>query len=578
MWSKQQYKILLLLLNCSLLFASRLLYNTGTVTFLPSMPSQNRSKKTKTLSFITEIPLVVSVTDERVLLSRFEAGRQLYNACLSEAMRRLRLVKQSKLYQNAKKIKSNKKERAAAFALANKAYNYSEYDLHAFATIARRSWIGEHIDSNTAQKLATRAFNASQKVAFAITKKVRFKGKNQLDSLEGKANTTGIRWHQQSLVWGKLKLQPLLKGNDPVILHGLSSRIKYVRLVRRRLNNKTRYYAQLICEGQPFTKPKNQIGSGVVGLDMGPSTIAIVGETGAKLDLFAPELKSQEKQIRRLQRRMERSRRANNRENYHSDFVDSKGRKKKGAVKKGFKKWNNSEAYITARSAKANLERKLAAHRKSLHGRLAHEILRLGDTIKLEKLSYKALQKLFGKSVVKRAPGEFVSRLKRLAESAGATVVEFSTKTTKLSQTCHQCGSVKKKSLSTRVHKCNCGVLCQSRDVTCNVSTYSAFLARFVDNSLLQVDLANIAWSGAQAFLLAAWKQATEENNLRLGGQVPSSFGKFSESERVATKVSIPDTEILDVVLRNKESQGEVESELEPPRMDGMGWLQQWIV
>jgi len=398
--------------------------------------------------------------------------------------------------------------------------------------------------------LATRAFNASQKVAFGLAKKVRFKGKNQLDSLEGKANKTGIRWLNQALVWGKLNLQPSIKGNDPVILHGLSSRIKYVRLVRRRLNNKTRYYAQLICEGQPFTKPKNRIGSGVVGLDIGPSTIAIVGETEARLNLFALELKSQEKQIRRLQRRMERSRRANNSENYNRDFVDAKGSQKKGTIRKGSKKWNNSQTYIATRSAKANLERKLAAHRKSLHGRLVHEILKLGDTIKLEKLSYKAFQKLFGKSVVKRAPGEFVSRLKRLAQSAGATVVEFSTHTTKLSQTCHQCKAVKKKSLATRVHKCNCGILCQ-RDL------YSAFLASFVDDNLLQVELANIAKSGTEPFLMAARRQATEENNLRLGGIVPSSFGIFPESERVATKVSIPDAEILDVVPRNRESQEE---------------------
>lgn len=196
-----------------------------------------------------------------------------------------------------KRLKAKKKERSAAFALANKTYNYSEYDLHAFATIARRSWIGEDIDSNTAQKLATPAFNASQKVAFSLAKKVRFKGKNQLDSLEGKANTTGIRWLNQALVWGKLKLQPYIKGNEPVILHGRASRIKYVRIVRRRLNNKTRYYAQLICEGQPFTKPKNRIGYGVVGLDIGPSTIAMVGETEARLNLFAPELKSQEKPL-----------------------------------------------------------------------------------------------------------------------------------------------------------------------------------------------------------------------------------------------------------------------------------------
>jgi len=79
------------------------------------------SSKAKTLSFVTEIPLVVSATDERVLLSRFEDLWQLYNACYCEAMRRLKLVKQSKLYQSARKIKSNKKEKQKANALASAA-------------------------------------------------------------------------------------------------------------------------------------------------------------------------------------------------------------------------------------------------------------------------------------------------------------------------------------------------------------------------------------------------------------------------------------------------------------------------
>ncbi|MFB2982060.1 hypothetical protein [Microseira sp. BLCC-F43] len=110
------------------------------------MATKKASSQTKTLSFVTEIPLVVSATDERVLSSKFEDIWQLYNACLGEAMRRLNLVKQSKLYQSARKIKSNKKERQKSFADANAAYGYDEYSRHAFATIIRRSWIGENID------------------------------------------------------------------------------------------------------------------------------------------------------------------------------------------------------------------------------------------------------------------------------------------------------------------------------------------------------------------------------------------------------------------------------------------------
>ncbi|MFB2895924.1 hypothetical protein ACE1CI_23690 [Aerosakkonemataceae cyanobacterium BLCC-F50] len=282
----------------------------------------SKSIKTKTPTFIVEIPLVVSSKDVGVLSSRFEAGRQLYNACLGEAMRRLKLVKQSRKYLAAKKLKKGSKARTEAFQVANELHKYSEYDLHSFVTIIRNSWMGKHIDSTTAQKLATRAFKASQKVALGQGKKVRFKGKNQLDSLEGKTNKSGIRWVKETIIWGELKLKPYLTTYDPVITHGLNSPIKYVRLLRRRLNGKVFYYAQLVCEGKPFRKPKNQLGSGTVGLDIGPSTIAIVGDNSARLTLFAPELKFAEKEIRKLQRKMERSRRANNPPNYNSDFVN----------------------------------------------------------------------------------------------------------------------------------------------------------------------------------------------------------------------------------------------------------------
>ncbi len=58
------------------------------------------------------------------------------------------------------------------------------------------------------------------------------------------------------------------------------------------------------------------------------------------------------------------------------------------------------------------------------------------------KLSYRALQRQYGKSVSMRAPGRFVSALRRKAASAGGGVSEFSPVATRLSQVCHGCGSV----------------------------------------------------------------------------------------------------------------------------------------
>ena len=63
------------------------------------MPVRSRSADDlprHTPSFVCEVPLRVSRAQERTLLARLEATRQVYNACLGEARTRVRLVRQSK--------------------------------------------------------------------------------------------------------------------------------------------------------------------------------------------------------------------------------------------------------------------------------------------------------------------------------------------------------------------------------------------------------------------------------------------------------------------------------------------------
>jgi transposase len=375
----------------------------------------------------------------------------------------VRLIRQSRDFNKARSLKASNPHGKVLFKRARERYDFCEYALHSYSTQIRQSFVGDHIDSNTAQKLATRAYKAVEKVLLARSKKVRFKGINQMDSVEGKSNKSGIKWKGECVEWGGLQLRALITSHDPVILHGLNSKVKYVRLVRRKVSGRNRFYAQLVCEAKPFIKPKNTLGTGDVGIDVGPSTIAIVSDGEPHLKQFASELDFDAARVRRLQRKMDRSRRANNPDNFNPN----------GTVKKGCKRWNNSKTYLKTKSSKANLERKLTAHRKSLHGELVNVILRTGNVFKLEKLSYRAFQKLYGSSVGKRAPGMFVSHLKSKAERAGGQVIEIPTYSTKLSQTC-QCGRVKKKTLKERVHQCECGITAQ-RDL------YSAFLAKHIE-------------------------------------------------------------------------------------------------
>jgi len=453
-----------------------------------------------TPTFILELALEASAHDEVELNSRFEAARQLYNACLDEAKRRLELLRQSIEFQQARKMpktingKSNK-ERTEAFKALNVHFDFSEYDLHLYATKIRNSWISNHIDANTAQKIATRAFKAVQRVAFGFAKRVRFKGKNQLKSVEGKTNTTGIRYNQDTgyVEWKGLKLKCIIDVSDKVITYGLSHRVKYCRIVKRIFNGKTRFFVQLVLEGKPLIKDKNKPTDNIVGLDIGPSTIAHVTNDNAIIERFCDELKDKQKEIRRLQRKLDRQRRANNPQNYNPD----------GTIKPGKKTWHSSTRYKKTKRKLAELQRKLAAHRKTLHGNLANRILRQGKHVKTEKLSYRAFQKNYGKSVKNRAPGMFMGIIRRKAENAGGSVDEFSTKTTKLSQYCHKCGEYTKKPLSQRVHTC-CNLNIQ-RDV------YSAFLAGSVvenkaEGSTHCLDTADVTkrWRSMEAILQRA--------------------------------------------------------------------------
>jgi putative transposase len=313
-------------------------------------------------------------------------------------------------------------------------------------------------------------------LAFKKAKKVWFKRKGEYVSLEGKNNKTFLTYSNGYVFVGKsLSMRCLIDPKDQWMQHALKQRIKYCRLIKKEVKGKNRFYVQLVLEGHPYRKCN--LGQEMIGLDVGPSTIAIVWESKAELKEFCQEVVFLDKEKRRKNRKLDRQRRANNPNHYESN----------GVVKKEKKKWINSKNYIKTRSELRELERKIKEVRKHLHGRDTNQILQLASSIQTEKLSYKAFQKMFGKSIGRKAPSMFMKMLKQKVVSQGRIFREFPTRSTKLSQTCH-CGAIKKKRLKDRWHICECGVTAQ-RDL------YSAFLARYVaKNNRLAKKVAENDW------------------------------------------------------------------------------------
>ncbi len=440
-----------------------------------------------TPSFVTEVPLKVDSKLEKQLNASFQAGRQLYNACLNEALVRMELVHNSEPYKQAKKLnrEKDKKQRKELFKAAREQARFSDYDLQSFAVLTAKSskWIAEKLDSNTQQKLATRAFKAVERILFGMARQVRFRVPTRFKSVEGKSNKQGLRWFKNQVVWCGLKINPIIDWNNPVIVHGLNSPVKYCRILWRNLNGKKRWFIQLVNEGSPYQKPTNYVTEGIVGLDVNISNVAFVADNKAGLLPFAEKVPTFEREIKALQRKMQRSQRMHNPDNFEPDFDKKVGNRiirKKGKVKKGKKQWIKTRNYRRIAAKKAELERRKSSYAKSQNRKLVNEILRHGNQIKTERVSVKGWQKRYGKAISVKSPGFFQSELKRKAESAGGYFLTFSTQTTALSQT-HLDGTRIKKKLSERVHKDVTGIKPMHRDL------FSAFLSRCVYNNKLSL-------------------------------------------------------------------------------------------
>lgn len=480
-------------------------------------------KRAKTSTFIAELTVSVSQETERQLCARLLAGTRLYNAALGEALKRLDLMRQSKRWQSARKLKG--KDRTAAFNDLVKQFGFGSAAVSAFATICKNEagW-KSRLSANETQRIAETAFAAAEQYSFGKRGRPRFKNaKRPLKSFSGKTNKAGIRYRPELGVieWAGLVLPVKYPpaGTDWWLEEALKAETKFCRLLWRNVKGKRRWYVQLAQSGLSPIKEKNTTRAGCeVGLDVGPSTVAVVSEDASDLLAFCPTIEQPWKRIKTIQRAMDRSRRATNPHCYNAD----------GTWKKGAKVRVVSKNYLVLRQSLTEMERKLAAERKRSQGQLVNDVLRLGNVVKTEKLSYRAWQKRYGKSIKVKAPATFIAGLKRKAESAGGQLVELNTWSLKMSQYDHLSGEYNKKKLSERWHFL--GGSHAQESVIVQRDCYSAFLALCVMGNEHQPCQLHSRWPVVKQLLeQAGWCRQWEVAN---GGAI--ALPTVKPSERLA--------------------------------------------
>jgi putative transposase len=490
----------------------------------------------KNISIFThEFLLKTNKYQKRKLFIKFIALRELYNMVLGEILKRNRkMIKDPKyaiassLYRNEK----TKKEGSVLFNELNTKYFLLKSNLQSFATQAKNSsYMADHLDGDTVQVISDRAYNAYMNYKFGKKGKPRFKPRNKgLRSISGKKNNC-VMFKDGKVKWKDLLFDVIYDKKDKhgVEAHALSKKVKYCRIIGKLIKGEIRYYLQLVVEGLPLIK--QEYPSLNIGVDMGPSTAAVVGDSTATLQPFCAELEDIQKEIAKLQRKSSRSNRMNNPQNFEPNFY-KEGKKKLGKVIKGKRVWINSKTYKNTLTEIQELYRIQADKRKTLHNVLANETLSLGKFVKIENNNYKAWQKgWFGKTIGFRAPSTFVSILKRKAESAGGKVDPIDTWTSKLSQYCHVCNGYHKKALSERTH--TCGEITVQRDL------YSALLIKHYDLEAKKVNTTQIHenWESFDTILKDA--VLTCRDKFRLVGKLPTSLGIQELEKRNSHKKSV---------------------------------------
>nr|WP_276575924.1 transposase [Oceanirhabdus seepicola] len=427
----------------------------------------------------------INEQQEGILNKRLEIGRKLYNAILGHSLKQHKTMIERKYYRKVKnsiieinkKIKNCKDKKKLKIIEAEKKKLYkelnsihAEFGLNEYALINYTTPLykpfKKNIDNKTAQAIASRAWKAIDKLLKGEADRIYFKKYNEFNSLEGKWNKSGLKYDGMgNIVWNELKIPVIIKNNDTYAQMALQDRVKYCRVIRRLIRGKYKYYVQLVLEGIPPIKVnketgeiKRRVGIGSVGLDIGTKTIAVASDYSVKLFELCPEINNIYKIERKLQRTLDRQRRSNNPSNYNED----------GTIKIGIKLiWNKSNKYIRTQNRLSDIKRKQKVIRKQSHEILANYIISLGDTILVEDMNYKGLQKRaknttknkkgkfnkkkrFGKSLANKAPSMLLTIIDRKLQYEGLELNEVDTKNVKASQYNHIEDKYIKKSLSER--------------------------------------------------------------------------------------------------------------------------------
>ncbi len=458
--------------------------------------------KTEQNCCVLTLPLLTEPWQDNIIQTRFRIMEQLKNALIAKELRKLKNLERTREWKRLMKSireSSDEKEKKRLFKRRTELLREAGFSEFAFSNdvtnLKIHKHFAEHINSGIAQRTGKDVWRAFEKYLFSNGRAVHFHKRGTLDSVANRYAREGMMIDNDILTWkgGQSENQIVLKLRIRRLRNAyeremLQKEIRNLRVVRKWIKSRYKYYLQITLAGDPAPK-FHSVGKGRVGIDIGTQTIAWSSPTEVRLAELASGIKRNHAEKTALQRKMDRSRRSANPQNYNPD----------GTIKRGIKlHWVKTKHYLRMEGRVRELERKNADIRKYEHICMANHILSLGNEVYIEDMNFKGLQgraketkldkkgryakkKRFGKSLANRAPSMFVLILENKLKAVGGNLYKVNTRSFKASQYDHTADEFQKKTLGQRWNTLKNGDKIQ-RDL------YSAFLLMNASPTLEEPD------------------------------------------------------------------------------------------
>lgn len=462
--------------------------------------------RAKTPTFIAERRIYLEPFQYDYLERRMRICNKIYNTAVKHYAKAVELLREDLWYKKAlsrfraSKTEEESREWSTELFACMEAYGLTEYGIHEYVGYQKKHAFNGSINIDAVQKLGTNLYAAVKKAVFSNTT-IRFRKFGQTSSFEGKKATSAIIFNKAKdtvRVFGlELKLKPI-RDKDTYLREAMEHKVKYCRIVRKPFKNSYRYFVQFALEGN---SPKTvTLGNSRCGLDIGTSTVAYYNDTEAGFNALADGVEKYEQNIRKASVKYERRLRLANPSCYDENGVPIKGKKPTNRTKGSrraimelknayrlkqvfIKLSHNALANRIAKQCSVLIKepmnfRKLAARAKNTARQQRQDAIKAKDgTIKLVH-KYKK-KKRFGKSIGRRAPGQFMQTLTGKIEQGGGYVFDVNPQLYKASQYNHITQTAVKSSLSERTKKIGSHTV--QRDLYSSFLLYNSYDENSID-------------------------------------------------------------------------------------------------